>query len=88
MSSLTITLSESTKVFVKAQAEKEGYRSSSEYVKSLVEEVKLAKLKESIDKKLLAAIEGLDRGEGVEITPEDWERKRERIRRQIKTSKS
>jgi antitoxin ParD1/3/4 len=83
----TIALPESLKSWVDEQATLEGYATPAEYVQQILRKEQLAKnqrLRDQIDQKLL---EGLDSGESIEVTPEFWEARRQKLKLLIERRK-
>jgi antitoxin ParD1/3/4 len=71
---MTISLPEPLKQFVEQQVSAGGYASAEEYIGALVEaELARARLEELI-------IEGLESGPATEMTAQDWEDIRRRVR--------
>jgi antitoxin ParD1/3/4 len=71
MVTVNISLPESLKAFLDDQVAAGGYRSASAFLQRLLRQ---AQKKASIEEKLLAGIAALDRGEGSEMTAQDWKR--------------
>jgi antitoxin ParD1/3/4 len=69
MPTLTITLSESQKVFVNAHVKAVGLTSAGEYIRSLIQMEQLKKHRHKIDALLL---EALNDGPGTPMTAQDW----------------
>jgi antitoxin ParD1/3/4 len=69
MATMSISLPDSMKDFVEAQAAKEGFGSVSEYLSSVIHEVQKRQAKQPLEAKLL---EGLQ-GPTTEMTREDWD---------------
>ena len=76
MASLNISLPQVLKDYVEEQAKNGGYSTPSEYVRALVRDDQKRKAEERLEARLL---EGINSGEPIEITPEDWERKRRQL---------
>jgi antitoxin ParD1/3/4 len=82
--SLNISLPEEMKRWIDAHVSNAGYGTTSEYFRQLVRDDQRRQLREEIDAKLLAALDG---GEAVEMNPEWWEERREELARRIKQRK-
>jgi len=79
MTTMTITLPESTKEFAEAQARHEGFASVDAYLDAVLREVQLREARRKLEAKL---IEGIESGPAVPMTREDWESiKREALER-------
>jgi antitoxin ParD1/3/4 len=76
MTTLSVTLSESLKEFVEAQAAAGNYASAGDYVLALLRE---AQKRQAWAKVEALVLEGLNSGEAVEVTEEYWEAKRRRL---------
>lgn len=70
MTTLTISLSDSQKEFVEAQAVAGGFASASAYIAKLVEQAEIKKERDRINALLL---EGLNSGPATPMTKQDWE---------------
>ena len=69
MDTMNISLPDPMKEFIEAQADKEGFGSISEYLRSVIREVQKRQAKQALEVKLL---EGLQ-GPTTEMTREDWD---------------
>ncbi|MFN7918855.1 MAG: type II toxin-antitoxin system ParD family antitoxin [Bryobacteraceae bacterium] len=76
LSSLNISLPQNMKDYVEHQVETSGFSTPSEYIRALIREDQKRQAEEQLEAMLL---EGLNSGEAIEITPEYWERKRQRL---------
>ncbi|HEV2853373.1 MAG TPA: type II toxin-antitoxin system ParD family antitoxin [Thermoanaerobaculia bacterium] len=76
MTTLNISLPENLKAFVEDQVASGGYSTVSEYVRSLIRQAQERKTQEAIESKLLAALSD----EPEEMSREDWDRLRARVR--------
>jgi antitoxin ParD1/3/4 len=76
METMNIALPESMKSFVQRRVTEGGYSSASEYVRDLIRADQKRQTEERIDALL---VEGLDSGEPIEVTPEYWEAKRQKL---------
>jgi antitoxin ParD1/3/4 len=83
MTTVNISLPDSMRDFINEQVEKGGYSTTSEYIRHLIRQ-DLEKVQQSRIEKLL--LEGLDSGEGIEITDEWWEQKRSQLIEKIRQS--
>jgi hypothetical protein len=73
MTSITITLPDSVLAYVQARANENAKGNVSAYLESIISAEQLARERQEIEAKLLVGIEQLNRGEGVEMTEEEWE---------------
>jgi len=73
MTTLNISLPESMRDFISEQVAKGGYSTTSEYIRHLIRQELERVAKTKLETLLL---EGLDRGEPIEISDEWWEQKR------------
>ena len=78
--SVNISLPESMREWVEGRVQAEGYGTVSEYFRALVREEQRRKAKESLDQKL---IEALNSGEPREMTSSDWDHIRSEVRRRL-----
>ncbi len=76
METMNVALPESMKSFVQERVSEGGYSSVSEYVRELIRADQKRRTEERIDGLLL---EGLRSGEPIEVTPEYWARKKQRL---------
>ena len=83
MTTVTISLPESLKSFVERQVETRGYGNVSEYFRSLLRDAQEREADKRLEELLL---EGLESGEGIEITPAFWEQKRTELRERAAAS--
>ncbi|MFM5989805.1 MAG: type II toxin-antitoxin system ParD family antitoxin [Sphaerospermopsis kisseleviana] len=83
MTTVNISLPDSMRDFINEQVEKGGYSTTSEYIRYLIRQ-DLERVQQSRIEKLL--LEGLDSGEGIEITDEWWEKKRSQLIEKIRQS--
>ena len=86
MSTLNITLPEPLTAFIDAQVAAGKYRDASEYIQSLICKAHEAQEHRAMEAKILAGIESLERGEGREMTAEDWQRLRQEYGQRHKAS--
>ena len=77
MTTLTISLPEKLKEFIDQRVESEGFGTVSEYLRSLVREDQKRTAKERLEALLL---EGIESGPATEMTKEDWDSIRKRVR--------
>jgi antitoxin ParD1/3/4 len=85
MTSITILLDECLREFVERQARIGGYASVGEYVATLVREAQSRQDEHPWDEERLKMLlrEGLESGEPVEMTTEDWTAIREEVARRV-----
>ncbi|MFN6515222.1 MAG: type II toxin-antitoxin system ParD family antitoxin [Nostoc sp. CreGUA01] len=83
MKSINISLPDTMQAYVEQQVAEGGYSSVSEYFRELVRQDQKQKSKERLETMLL---EGLNSGNGTEITVQDWEDIRQTIREKINKS--
>lgn len=76
MVTLNISLPEPLGAFVEAQVGAGKYRDPSEYVQTLIRQAYQAQERSAIEAKLLAGLDALERGEGRDMTAQDWQRLR------------
>lgn len=76
MTTLNISLPEHLKAFIEDQVASGGYSTASEYIRSLIREAQERKTREALESKLLAALSD----EPEEMSREDWDRLRARVR--------
>ena len=76
MTTLNISLPEHLKTFIEDQVASGGYSTASEYIRSLLREAQERKTREALESKLLAALGD----EPEEMSREDWDRLRARVR--------
>jgi antitoxin ParD1/3/4 len=69
MATMNVSLPDEMKAFVEAQATKEGFGTTSEYLRSVIRDVQKRQAKQELEAKLL---EGLQ-GPAVPMTREDWD---------------
>jgi antitoxin ParD1/3/4 len=77
MTTLNISLPEAMKAFIEKEVAAGSYSTVSEYIRALIREAQDQKVREAVERKLLAALDG----EARELGPQDWERLRARIHR-------
>ncbi|MEO8143303.1 MAG: type II toxin-antitoxin system ParD family antitoxin [Betaproteobacteria bacterium] len=78
MSTMNVSLPNSLKDFVDDRVRKDGYSTSSEYVRELIRADQLRQAEQQLVAMLRAGIES---GEGIPITKSYWVRKRKALRR-------
>ncbi len=78
MATMNISLPDPMKQFVEEQAQKEGFGTVSEYLRSIIREVQKRKAKQELEAKLH---EGLESGPATPMTTEDWDYIRREVRR-------
>jgi antitoxin ParD1/3/4 len=69
MTTLNISLPETLREFIETQSTQDGYSTPSEYICALVKEAQKQKAREKVEDLLL---EGLNSGEPVEMTAQEW----------------
>jgi antitoxin ParD1/3/4 len=85
MTTINISLPEAMREFIDQQVAQGGYSTVSEYVRQLIREAQ----KQAAYKKLEALLlEGLNSGEGVEVTKEWWQKKMAVLDEQIRARES
>jgi antitoxin ParD1/3/4 len=77
METMNISLPPALKSFIDTQVRAGGFGTVSEYVRQLVREDRARKERDSIDRKLLEAIESGT----TPLTPQDWQDLRKKLRR-------
>ncbi len=70
MATMNISLPDPMKEFVETQAQKEGYGTVSEYLRSIIREVQKREAKEALEGKLR---EGLQSEPAAPLTPSEWD---------------
>lgn len=80
MTTISVCLPESLENFVATQVVAQGHSSAGEYMLALLRQAQQAKERNALEVKLREGVEALDRGEGREMTSDDWERLRNGIR--------
>jgi antitoxin ParD1/3/4 len=84
MTSMNVSLPDEMKAFVEEQIAKGAYSTASEYLRELIRQDQQRRLREEIDKNLLAALES---GEPIPVTPEFWQERRKELEKRIKQRK-
>jgi antitoxin ParD1/3/4 len=84
MTTMTISIPETTRKFVEAQAKQEGFASVDEYLVSVLRQVQLREAKRKLEAKL---IEGLESGPAVPVTPEFWTELEREVFEQLETER-
>jgi antitoxin ParD1/3/4 len=84
METLTIQLTKAQKAFAEAQAAEGGYRSVSKYLEDLLRAERRRKAEEELEKLIQEAEAS---GPPTPMTPEDWERIREKGMNQLAKEK-
>jgi antitoxin ParD1/3/4 len=69
MATMNISLPDEMKVFVEDQAAKEGFGTTSEYLRSMIRDTQKRLAKQALEAKLLEGLEG----PAVRMTREDWD---------------
>ena len=70
MATMNISLPDEMKTFVEDQAAKEGFGTTSEYLRSVIRDVQKRQAKQAFEAKLREALES---GPAEPMTREDWE---------------
>lgn len=78
MSTMNISLPEALKVFVDERVSKDGYSTSSEYVRELIRADQVRRAERELARLLR---EGLESGEGIPVNRSYWASKRRRVRK-------
>jgi antitoxin ParD1/3/4 len=79
MATMNISLPDEMKTFVEKQAAKEGFGTTSEYLRSVIRDVQKRQAKQALEAKLREALES---GPSEPMTREDWDEiKREGLER-------
>jgi antitoxin ParD1/3/4 len=76
LTTLNISLPKSQRDFVEAAAARTGCTTTSEYVRRLIHEAQQRAGQEELDRQLLV---GLESGAPIDVTPEEWEKKRREL---------
>ena len=85
MTTLNISLPEQMRAFIESQVSRGLYSTASDYIRDLIRDDQKRKDQERLESLLLDALEG---GGSREVTPEFFERLRERARQAIKARES
>ena len=78
MPTMNISLPENLKAFVESQVQSGDYSSVSEFMRRLVRREQKERDREQLELRIL---EGLGSGEATEVTPEMWNKLRQRLRK-------
>jgi antitoxin ParD1/3/4 len=70
MATMNISLPDEMKTFVETQAAKEGFGTTSEYLRSVIRDVQKRQAKQALEAKLREALES---GPAEPMTREDWD---------------
>lgn len=85
MTTISLPVSDELLQWLRVRASTQGCDSLEQYIEDLIRR-DVGWEPRWIEERLLEALDSLDRGEGIELTPQVWERKKrellERIRRQ------
>ena len=80
MATLNISLSEQLKSFAQSESTHAGYSNASDYVSTLIRQDKERKeAQQTFEKLLLQGVNSLESGQAIEITPDYWQQKKERL---------
>lgn len=77
---MNVSLPASMKAWVDEQVVEGGYGTASEYIRQLLREERIRRIREEINANLRRAI---DSGEPIPVTPEYWEEIRRETRRRL-----
>ncbi len=78
MTSMNVNLSENLQDFVKTQASRAGC-SPEDFVENLIREHRKKMQKADLEAKLVEAIEQLDRGEGLDLSPDYFDQLKQNV---------
>ena len=70
MATMNVSLPDQMKDFVETQAQKEGFGTVSEYLRSIIREVQKRGAKQALEAKLK---EGLESGPAAPLTSQEWD---------------
>ncbi len=70
MATMNVSLPDEMKTFVETQAAKEGFGTTSEYLRSVIRDVQKRQAKQALEAKLREALES---GPSEPMTREDWD---------------
>ncbi len=70
MATMNISLPDQMKEFVESQAQKEGFGTVSEYLRSIIREVQTRDARQALEAKLK---EGLESGPAAPLSAEEWD---------------
>ena len=70
MSTINLSVPEEMKSFVESEVSRNGFATVEEYLRSLIREAQRRQARQTLDSKL---IEALESGPSAEMTREDWE---------------
>lgn len=79
---MNISLPENLKRYVERRVSEGDYGNTSEYIRELIRkdrEERRRRAQEKLEALLLEGLDSLERGEGVEVTPEYWKERRARL---------
>jgi antitoxin ParD1/3/4 len=79
MTNLNISLPENIIDYVDQRVIQSGYGSVDEYFLALIQHEQQYRAQEQLDSLLLAGLESLERGDGIEATDEWWDTERDRL---------
>jgi antitoxin ParD1/3/4 len=85
METLNVSLPSTMKKYVQERVATGGYGNLSEYVRELIRTEQRQRARSELEALLL---EGINSGPATEMTAEDWEKLRERVRQRDKKSKA
>jgi len=84
MRSLNISMPESMRSFIEEQTRRGGYGTASEYLRTLIREAQKRQAEDRLENMLL---QGLDSGMPVDVTPDYWRAKKDRLGRVLRRTK-
>ncbi len=84
MRSLNISMPESMRSFIEEQTRRGGYGTASEYLRTLIREAQKRQAEDRLETMLL---QGLDSGKPIEVTPDYWKAKKDRLDRVLRRAK-
>ena len=80
LTSLNVSLPTGQRKFVEAEAKRTGCTTASECVRGLIREQQKERAREKLEEKIA---EGLNSGDPVEVTREDWDELRKDLRKKL-----
>ncbi len=81
MTSLNISLPKAMKAYIEARISEGGYSTPSEYLRSLIRDEQKRHEEAKLEAMLL---EALSAGEPIEMTPEYWQAKRQKLQSRLR----
>lgn len=80
LTSLNVSLPTGQREFVETEAKRTGCTTASEYMRGLIREQQKERAREQLEEKIA---EGLNSGDPVEVTQEDWDELRKDLRQKL-----